>query len=534
MMTPEQHLQLRDTYGSKRWRMTHLYSIRDKERRVHRLRFNRIQEILWRAVEGMKPIRHFSLKYRQGGVSTFWLIYWLDDTIWTPNTKTGILSHKLESLGYLMDMVRLAYQTMPENVRPRLGVEKATALSFEDIGSTIFASLSIRSTGVHNLHISEWCWCEDTEIAASLGATGPVSNVTGETTGHGVGNDGHETYQLAKQGKSPYRSLFIPWYLQEEYILPSEGVSVIRTTDERKLEAEAKKDYDIEITDGQVLFRRAKQKEQKWLFPQEFPENDEEAFLASGFPFFNNRKLYALYGEAKDHAEKNPPKETDEYTQWEAPQPGHVYVAGADIAEGLQVGPRGERDFSVLAILCVTCRRQAFRWRGRVGVDAFYRVCDQWGRAYNCARLAPECNNHGHAVILGLREITHYPNLYEEDQDRRLVIRPNQKVRERRFGWDTTTLTKPLMLDHLKIALEGDSTEDEYNFQPEFRVYDKILLTEALTFQSEDGKLSAASSKHDDCVMAWAIACQLYLPERRNMSATKMTDILVGGKLESA
>ena len=527
-LTAQQRLKLRETYGSKLWRLTNLYKIRDKNRQVRHLRFNRIQETLWRAVQGAKPIRHFSLKYRQGGVSTFWLIYWLDDTIWNQNTKTGILSHKLESLGYLMDIVRLAHQTMPEHVRPALGVEQARALSFVGLGSSIFGSLSIRSTGVHNLHISEWCWCEDAEISASLGATGPASNVTGETTGHGVGNDGYETYQLAKQGKSSYRSLFIPWYLQEEYTMPSDGVAVTRTADERALTVEAAKDYGVAVTDGQILFRRAKQKEQKALFQQEFPENDEEAFLASGFPFFNNRKLYALYREAKADAEKNPPKETDEYAQWEAPQQGHRYVAGADVAEGV------DGDWSVLAILCVNCRRQAFRWRGRVGVDAFYRACDQWGRAYNNAWLAPERNNHGHAVILGLQEITRYPDLYEEDRDTRLVIRPLQKPRERKFGWDTTSLTKSLMLDHLKIALEGDSTEDEHTFHPEFTVHDTLLLEEGLTFQSEDGKLSAAPGKYDDCVMAWAIACQLYLSQRRRSPGTKMTDILVGGKLESA
>ena len=291
----------------------------------------------------------------------------------------------------------------------------------------------------------------------------------------------------------------------------------------------AKSKFGVVVDDGQLLWRRTMRRELGGKFQELYAEDEETCFLESGEHFFDNQKIKRLLDEADSYNRTNPPaEETSAHVAWESPESGCVYAAGADVAEG--VGG----DYSVLAIFNVTRRRMAFRYRARVGVDTFYRKCAEFWRKYNNALLAVERNNHGHAVILGLQEITRYPDLYEEDRDTRLVIRPLQKPRERKFGWDTTSLTKSLMLDHLKIALEGDSTEDEHTFHPEFTVHDTLLLEEGLTFQSEDGKLSAAPGKYDDCVMAWAIACQLYLSQRRRSPGTKMTDILVGGKLESA
>lgn len=538
MLSPEQALRFRETYGDKRWRLENLYKIRTKRRTVERLRFNRIQGLLWDRTRDMSPVRHFTLKYRQGGVSTFWLLYWLDDTMFRRNTQTVVLAHKRESLDHLWAIVRLAYDTMPDRAKPPAGTDRANMLSFPDIGSNIMVSLEVRSTAAHNVHISEWCLADDGKVRATLGAAGPDANVTGESTGNGIGNDGYQTYQDSKlaitAGGNGFGHLFIPWYLQEEYAMPSDGVPVERTSEEVRVAQEAKRDYGLELSDGQVLYRRHLERTHKRMRPQEFPENDQEAFLASGFSFFDGRKLIVLDVEAADWARKNPYKATEDYVQWEAPQPGHVYVAGADVAEGLQSGPNGENDFSVLAILCVTCRRQAFRYRARVGVDAFYRILDEWGRAYHNALLAPERNNHGHAVILGLREITNYPNLYEEKKDTRVILKGHPVQKERRFGWHTSTQdVKTAMCDRLKIAMEGDSQEDERHFRPEFMVLDRVLLSEALTFQNIDGKLSGAAGKFDDTVMAWAITTEIYLQQRRSDVPSRLGDFLVGGMLES-
>jgi len=490
--------------------MTHLYKIRDKNKNLILLNPNIIQQAIIKSIEGMKPIRAFYLKYRQGGVSTWWLIWWLDDTIFHKNTITGILSHERESLGYLFEIIRLAYKEMPKEWQPRLDKDSQTTLTFPDINSKIFVSLSIRSTAVHNLHISEWCYIEDTNVRASLGAVSPTSNVTGESTGNGVGNDGYITYTEAEMGLNGFKPMFFPWWIQPEYRVPLNGLKIIRTNEESKLP----------LDDEQVLFRRLKKRELKTDFPKEMPESEMDAFMSAGKNYFNHKKIIVLMKEAKEYVKEHPPwQQTDDYIAWEEPSNNYLYVAAADPAEGIGA------DYSVLSIINVTKRTQAFRFRARVGIDNFYRICDEWGRKYNNALLAPERNNHGHAVILGLYENSRYPNLYD---DNKYSKRTTFALGKHNYGWATTTITRPLMLDQLKFAIEGESEEDEQHFEPELLILDQELLNEMLTFEEHNGKYQAADGKNDDCIFAWAIALQLYLRVGRFLLKPYATRLSVG------
>lgn len=519
----------RDSLGNRWWRIQNLYKIRDKNRNLVRLKLNRIQRYIvaqMRAQEKAgQPFRNLILKYRQGGVSTLMALLYLDDTIFHRNTITGILAHKKENLGYLFEIPRMAHQYMSSEFQPRLGDDSKTALSFPDINSKMFVSLSIRSTAVHNLHISEWAHCPDDEIQATLGSISPTANVTGETTANGTGNDFFEKYELAKMGKNDYQPIFIPWFLQEEYRIETRGMVVEPTPEERKMMEAALKDFGVTITPEQLLFRRQKERDLKRMRPQEFPENDEEAFLTSGNKFFDGRKVRVLRREAIQWAEENPPERGDNWIMYEKPTKGCVYVAGADTAEGLN------GDYSVLAIINATKRRTAFRLRARMGVDAFARACAEWCTKYWKCVLGVERNNHGHAVLLALRELEKYPNVWYEDVPTRVI---GLDKKERRYGWKTDNSTRPVMLDQLKFAVEGDSAEDEHNFEPEMLVLDEDLLGEAMTFEEVDGKFQAAEGKHDDTIFAYAIAWQMYQRCGKQLSQNSIADrIKVGGEREA-
>lgn len=511
----------RANLANKLWRLTNLYYIRTKKKELIKFRLNGIQLAMLHALPTKPPIRDFYLKYRQGGVSTFWLLWWLDDTIFTPNTVTGILADKWENLARLWEIIEIAYANMPDYVKPRLGEESSKKLKFADINSEIFISLSVRSTAVHNLHISEWCFTEDEELNATLGSVSPVSNITGESTANGVGNHGYETYQDAKKGLNGYGAHFFPWFIDPDYHVPLNGMNVRRTDEEKLFAQKALKDFGVTVSDGQILWRRRMKRSLREMFKQEYPEDDETAFLASGDRFFDSRKVLTLLNEARAWSDEHEPwQRTDNYIAWEKPEKDCLYVAGADVAEGV------EGDYSVLSVLNVTRRRQAFVYRARVAIDVFYRECYKWGMTYGKALLAVERNNHGHAVLQGLNETLNYPNLYMEKTDTRETIDKFPKVK---LGWGTTLVTKPLMLDHLKIAIEGDTAEDETNFQPEFLVRDQMFLQECLTFVNNNGKLEAESGKHDDTVIAWAICLQMYQKARSWPSRASEFGILIGG-----
>jgi len=219
------------------------------------------------------------------------------------------------------------------------------------------------------------------------------------------------------------------------------------TDDEKAFAARALKVYGETIDDAQLLFRRTLRRELGGKFQELYAEDDKTCFLESGDHWFDNVKIQRLLDEAVEHHEEEPPVSTSDYDQWEAPQQGHVYAAGADTAEGVPGG-----DYSVLAIFCVTCDRQAFRYRARVGSDEFAEACNDWGRKYNRALLAVEINNtSGGWVNACLKNAPHrYPNLYTEEVRRLVKIghesKPEKKQQERKYGWKTDNSSRDLVL----------------------------------------------------------------------------------------
>ena len=524
--------RLNKTYANKLYRINHFYKIRTKDRRLIPFKFNSIQEKIYETFQMQNPVRQFYLKYRQGGVSTFWLLWWLDDTIFTPNTVTGVLAHKWDSLHHLWSIIEVAWANFPNEFRPPKAEISKSRVHFPTIQSEMFVSLSIRSIALNNLHVSEWCFCDNQEVEATLGACGPIANITGESTANGIGNHGYLTYQDGKQGIGEFKSHFYPWFIQSEYTIDATGLEFVRTSDEKRLASRALKEYGVTITDGQLLWRRQKKQGMEKLFPQEFPSNDEEAFLATGGRFFDSAKMMVLLEEARQWERKHPPIEkTEDFERWEDPHPKSVYVAGADVAEG-----GGSGDWSVLVILNVTNGTTAFRYRAQVGMDVFYRICDKWGRYYRNAWLAIEKNNHGHAVIQGLIENCLYPNLYYRVKPKRYK-EPTQTVfdpsdRLHRAGWVTDKDTKPMMCDALKKAVEGGTDTDVDHFETDFTIPDVLFIQELLTFVEISGKLEAEVGKHDDIVIAYAIANQLYQASRYHMNVGKDMGIRFGTNRE--
>lgn len=463
------------------------------------------------------PINQMILKFRQGGVSTFWLLMHLDRTIFNGNITAGILADLKENLGYLFEIIRFAHETMPDELKPVLGSDSKSELTFPQIGSKIMVSLAYKATTLHSLHVSEHAYIDPDNLRRSIGACTPDAWITKESTANGFNHFRDEWIETETN------KLFLPWPLQDEYRIKDDDLKPLeRTKDEIALADRMLKEYNIVIDDAQIRYRRTKKKELKNLFDQEMAESEEDCFLATGGAFFNGKKISILLKESKVQRLKS----DDEWAVWETPQHRHVYVAGADVAEG------GSGDYSVLVILCITCRKTALRYRAHCGVDFFYKLCNRIGLEYHKALLAPELNNHGHAVVMGLRELG-YPNLYrQERKNRPSVKKPIKELLK--FGWETTGDSKPVMMDQLKLALEGNSEEDEDNFEPAIHWLDTEFLKETLDIREEGGKIEAVTGKHDDMVMAYAIAWQMYRRELSRSAAFVLSGAKTGGMLESA
>src|SRR5579863_6305554 len=187
----------RDRFFNRWWRITHLYLIQTKiPGVVSQLVLNPIQKILAKYLDFWTFF--LVLKARQEGVSTFFLIWHLDATLFTPNIKTCILADERDNLSGLFQIIKFAYESMPQRVRladgtiwekPKARYDNRNELFFEGLNSTIYVALKIRSKTVHRLHVSEWAWIKSAQkvLTATFAAVPKDGVISGESTANGMG-----------------------------------------------------------------------------------------------------------------------------------------------------------------------------------------------------------------------------------------------------------------------------------------------------------------------------------------------------------
>lgn len=85
---------------------------------------------------------------------------------------------------------------------------------------------------------------------------------------------------------------------------------------------------------------------------------------------------------------------------YRAPKPGEIFVGGADPAEGNPAS-----DPSALTIMDVLTGEEVASLAGRIQPETFAEQCAAVLRWYNSASILVERNNHGHAVLMRLRQL---------------------------------------------------------------------------------------------------------------------------------
>lgn len=465
-----------------------------------------------------RPIRIILLKDRQIGVSTVVesLVYWWTST--HKNVQSKIVAHDTVTAEKLYNMFKRYYENSSIVFQPTAKYNTRDGMHFDnDEGTGIHSRIDLssaentssgRGDTIHWLHGSEVAvWRNGEELVSGLMQAVPLLPNTAiflESTANGVGDFFHRTWQASKRGESAFTPLFFPWSMHKEYRM--KAVNFSQTKEERQLV----KDHNLD--NEQLMWRREKMKEfvsNPEKFYQEYPLTDSEAFLASGNPRFNVKKLIemetkAYEGQHIELTEKNGfiPKilQNAPLKVWEQPQECE-YVIGADVAEGIG------GDYSVASIVRKDNHKTVARWRGDVQPYEFGEVLDQLGRWYNNALIGVEINNHGLTTVQRLRDIG-YDNLYRQERGK------DERYEEytSRLGWRTDIKTKPLMIDSLAEAIAKGQIID----------YDRIFINECMTYVTDErGKTSAQDGCYDDTVMATAIAYQLF--EWTDVTKAKMS-----------
>lgn len=456
------------------------------------------------AYERRRGPRNVILKQRKPGMSTWIDMRYLWRCLFRARTNARIVADTHDNSDQLFKRIHYAYENLPAWMKPKLRRGNVKELYFDRNQSSLqlmtAGSANIgRGSDIDALHCSECAvWGNMAAIRAGAGqALRTGAWLDWESTANGFG-EFRDLYIEARDTDIEEVAHFFPWWTDPTYRVP--GAAPQNDLDEREQVLVDVRGLDSE----QIAWRRMKMKELKHLFAQEYPEDDESCFLSTGNPKYDRQHLSALLqvvtarvrlldvrrlvagrGELDMLAAQGAALRI-----WSPPKPGHRYVLGGDPSEGLATS-----DPCAIGVLDVTNKAkvdQVAEWTGLLSPHLFGKLMCQMGRFYNRGLLAPERNNHGHAVILEMRRMQRYPRIYSY-RDQSQAKKGGAEVK---FGFPTTEGTKHQMLDLVGRFLTTG----------EISVRSASFIRQAMAFRSGDEDLRDDSGGHFDLLIAWAIA----------------------------
>lgn len=486
--------------------------------------FNRAQQYIHDRVEDQLArtgrVRAVILKGRQQGASTYSEGRFFWKTTLQAGMRAFILTHDKGTTDRLFSMVDRFYRYVPDGLRPHIGASNAKELYFDHIESGYEIGTAGNKTVGHGFtlqyfHASECARWPNAEEHLS-GVFQAIADTDGteiilESTANGVGGVFYDYCMEAQEGKGEYELIFVPWFWQDEYRRRSvriDGIDVVADdiplTDE---ELFLKSEYELD--NQQIAWRRNKiyQLKSVELFYEQYPCTVTEAFVASGRGVFSsewlekaNDECYTAptVGEIQTSSKSFVERDDGELKIWQKPIPGEKYFIGGDPAEGLAKG-----DWTVAEVVD-SQGIQVAEFRAHIEPDKFADILTGLGRMYNRAEVICERNNHGQLVLYRLAKEIGYPNIFTQVD----FENQGEGKEQKKYGFLTTTKSKPLIIDHF-AALMRDK---------ESGIVSSGLVEECRTYVVDArGRTNAQQGKHDDMIMAYALAQYLrYIRRRRH------------------
>ncbi len=484
----------------------------------------RLYSVIAERYRAGKPVRVIILKARQMGFSTLTegIVFWATAT--RQNTDSMIIAHKDEATANLFRMSKLFYEQLPPPIKPMLQASNAQELNFDKPSrdkserkglksrircATAGGSGQGRSYTLRNVHMSEFAFWPGDKLETYSGIMQAVPDEPGtivivESTANGYDMfktlwDRAVTAQQ-RGDEEGFIPVFFPWYEMSEYrrtVPPNFEF----TAEERELQ----KTFNLD--DEQIAWRR-------WCidtncggdlnkFKQEYPATPDEAFIATGLCVFDKEALvlrraavsndkweYGRFTYSYDGLKitdiKWQPEKKGPIRIKHQPQEGTPYVCSGDTAGT-------GSDFFVGMVLDNTTGEQVAVLQQQMGETEYTRQMYCLGMHYNTALIGIE-TNYSTYPIQELERL-HYPKQYVRQR-----LDQYTKSLTSEYGYNTTSSTRPSMIDHLKaVARENLELINDY-----------ATLGEMLTFvYDENWRPEAEEGEHDDLVMALAIAHEI-------------------------
>jgi hypothetical protein len=275
-------------FADPRWRLSNLYTITDKADRRVPFRPNSAQLALLDDLHSANII----LKARQLGFTTLCCLIYLDACIFTPNTRAGVIAHKLDDAKVIFrDKIKYPYDQLDDGLKLAVPAvqDSADTLTFNN-NSSIRVSTSMRSGTLQYLHVSEFGKiCAQYPDKAREIVTGALNTVEAgqfiviESTAEGQEGAFYRMCQearaLAAMGK-PLSALdwkfhFFAWWQERAYALDPRGIAF---GEEHRRYFDGLEAAGIELTAGQKAWYVKKDRTLEGDMRREYPSTPDEAF----------------------------------------------------------------------------------------------------------------------------------------------------------------------------------------------------------------------------------------------------------------
>jgi hypothetical protein len=459
--------------------------VRDREGKQLRLAANAAQV----AFERRRGRQNIVLKARQMGITTWIAGRFFLRTMTRPGTLTVQVAHTRAAAESIFRTVQRMWENLPEDlrkgplVRSRANVRQMVFPKLDSEFRVVSAcdEGAGRGLSIQNLHCSElsrWPGDAAETLAGLRAALAPGGELVLESTPNGAyGSFYNEWAGGVDDRRQPgLVRHFLPWWLEPAYA--GAGVAKASYSEEERELAKKHK-----LSTRQIGFRRSLERSYGALRSQEFAEDAETCFRATGDCYFEVAAVEQRMAELEEPFETRRNGALQIYCRAYA---GRKYVVAVDTAAGGSAG-----DFAAIQVVDVQTGKQCAELQQRLRPAELARITAELAREYGGALVAVERNNHGHTVLAHLETSERYENVYTP--------------RDGQAGWLTNVVSKPDAIARLGALLLE---------RPEMFA-SKRLLGECRTYVSGDGgRTGAANGAHDDLVMAMAIA-QAVRAERR-------------------
>ena len=472
---------------------------------------------------------YFILKGRQQGFTTLITAIQLCNAIVSRNFSGFTLANADDNTKSIFnDKARMVYERLPDLLKPHEKFNSKKELFFDKLNSSWRIATATKEVGrsktLNFIHYSEVAFFEVSlaDLQSSIGETATADCFSVyETTANGY----NEAKDLWDKGSCI--NLFYEWWRTPEY-RSTDYEYLEKNKDDKWLQERLKLLAEKGLDKEQLAWYAKKYDSyiDKEKIKQEYPISAQEAFLSSGECVFDKDKVanqyervkdlqplktgYFKYKKEREIVKNSEGEELDETItikdiEWVDDIHGYIRIYEEPLTRtkdgavthkapytiGGDTSGLGIDFYTAQVINNMTRKVAAVLHKQSMDDDHYAEQLYCLAQRYHEALIGVEVN-YSLQPTKYLAEKLKYSNLYVREQ-----LDHIKHVIVKRFGFETNSKTRPVILSDLQALIREDVTILE----------DAATLKEMLTFVKNDkGRAEAMEGFHDDLVMALAIA----------------------------